>query len=188
MAKWLAQTFRLNFIPEGPPPRARVHQYSVGAMVELRGEMFYGTESINMLTAADEWFSNDVDNNGSVKIAFKRGDHKKFQYELPNPHDALHADGGIFYFTLDDKMTAAAGPCVMSIGFDDGSGGNVLWTQNFIIDVEPAPVRNTDLEVNIDDDTIFDYIDQTVSNEVSSEMDVINFAVDSSGYLYLSKG
>lgn len=140
MANWLAQTFRLNFIPEGSPPKIRVHQYSVGSMVELHGEMFYGVESINMLTSVDGWFSGDVDTNGTVLVAFVRGDGKKFQYELPNPHNALHADGGIFYFQLDENMTAAPGPCVMTIGFDDGSD-NVLWTQNFIVDVERHPVQ-----------------------------------------------
>ena len=186
--KWKAQRFRLNFVPEGPPPRVRVHQYTAGTVMELHGEMFYGTEPQNMQDAIDEWFSEEVDQNGHVTFAFRRGDGKKFSYYMDDPHDTLFADDSIFYFPLDPRMTAAPGPCVMSIGFDDGSGGNVLWTQNFIIDVEPAPVRDTDLEVNINDDTIFDYIDQTVENEVSSEMDVINFAVDSSGYLYLSKG
>ena len=176
--KWNAQRFRLNFVPVGPPPRVRVHQYTVGSVMELHGEIFYGTEPIDMQLSMGEWFSEDVDQNGSVTFAFRRGDGKKFLYKMEDPHDALYADDYIFYFPLDAKMTAAPGPCVMSLGFDDGSGGNVLWTQNFIIDVEPAPVRDTDLEVNIDDDTIFDYIDQTVENEVSSEMDVINFAVD----------
>lgn len=170
--------FRLNFIPEGPPPRVRVHQYDVGTIISLRGNMFYGVDANDM---TEDWFLSQVD---TITVAFKRGDHKKFSYELTR---RSYTDN-YFQFPLDDKMTAAPGPCVMSIGFDDGSGGNVLWTQNFILDVEPAPVRDTDLEVNIDDDTIFDYIDQTVENEVSSEMDVINFAVDSSGYLYLSKG
>lgn len=170
--------FRLNFIPEGPPPRVRVHQYDVGTIISLRGNMFYGVDANDM---TEDWFLSQVD---TITVAFKRGDHKKFSYELTR---RSYTDN-YFQFPLDDKMTAAPGPCVMAIGFDDGSGGNVLWTQNFIIDVEPAPVRDTDLEVNINDDTIFDYIDQTVKDEVSSEMDVINFAVDSSGYLYLSKG
>lgn len=225
--------FRLNFIPEGPTPRVRVHQYDVGTMISLRGNMFYGVNANDM---TEDWFLHQVD---TITVAFVRGDHKKYRYEMVSRSYAE----SYFQFPLDAKMTAAAGPCVMSIGFDDGSD-NVLWTQNFILDVEPAPVRDTDLDRNIDDPTIEDAIDDavaelsnglgvriatevnsmksTLSNELSAEVtskvnsmesgvssrlseqisdakleeataaqgmiDNLAFDVDSSGYLYLSKG
>ena len=122
--------FRLNFIPEGPTPRVRVHQYDVGTMLSLHGNMFYGAEAVDM---TDDWFLHDVD---TVKVAYTRGDHKKFEHDLQG---RSYSDSYL-QFPLDSRMTAAPGPCVMSIGFDDGSG-NVLWTQNFILDVEPHPVQ-----------------------------------------------
>lgn len=121
--------FRLNFIPEGPPPRVRVHQYDVGTIISLRGNMFYGVEATDM---TDSWFLG-VD---TIKVAFTRGDHRKFEYELTR---RSYTDT-YFQFPLDENMTAAPGPCVMTIGFDDGSD-NVLWTQNFIVDVERHPVQ-----------------------------------------------
>lgn len=125
--------FRLNFIPEGPPPRVRVHQYDVGTIISLRGNMFYGVEATDM---TDGWFLG-VD---TINVAFTRGDHKKFEYELTR---RSYTDT-YFQFPLDANMTAAPGPCVMSLGFDDNAG-NVLWTQNFIIDVEPHPVQEGDV-------------------------------------------
>lgn len=121
--------FRLNFIPEGPPPRVRVHQYDVGTIISLRGNMFYGVEATDM---TDRWFLA-VD---TIKVAFTRGDHRKFEYELTR---RSYTDT-YFQFPLDENMTAAPGPCVMTIGFDDGAG-NVLWTQNFILDVEQHPIQ-----------------------------------------------
>ena len=125
--------FILNFIPEGPTPRVRVHQYDVGTTLSIRGNMFYGIEAVDM---TDTWFLH-ID---TITVAFVRGDHKKFSYEL------IHRSytDEYFQFPLDDKMTAAPGPCVMSIGFDDGSG-NVLWTQNFVLDVEMHPVQDGDV-------------------------------------------
>lgn len=135
-----AAEFRLNFIPEGIPPRVRVHQYSKGNMMQLCGYLFYGVEDINLQDSP--WFAETVRENGTVYVAYTRNDNKSFQYELPSSVTdlSLMADGNHFWFPTDEQMTEVAGPVIMTLGFDDGSD-NVLWSQNFIIDVEPHPVQ-----------------------------------------------
>ena len=119
---------RINFLPEGPSPRVRVHQYSQGTIVTLQGSLFYGAEEYS---TSDSWFSG-----ATKKVSYRRFDGKTFEETATG----TSTSGNEFSFKLTKDMTAVAGPVVVSLGVVDGTS-NILWSQNFILDVEPHPVQ-----------------------------------------------
>lgn len=119
---------RINFLPEGPTPRIRIHQYSYGTIVTLQGGLFYGVEEYD---TSDSWFSG-----ASKKVSYRRSDGETFEETATG----TASSGNDFSFKITKDMTAVAGPVVVSLGLVDGTT-NILWSQNFILDVEPHPVQ-----------------------------------------------
>ena len=123
--------FYVNFVPEGPPPRIRLHQYTCGQIAFLQANMRYGVDRIN---TEDDWWG-DVLLDHKSWLAFRRPDGQKFKIDISNIYE--HTGDGVCIPT-PPEMTEVYGVVAASIGFDDDSG-NVLWTQNFFVEVEPDP-------------------------------------------------
>ena len=167
--------FYANFVPEGPPPRIRVHQYTHGEIAYLTADMRYGTDKSSF---DNNWWSTVLQSKKAY-LSFKRPDGKKFKQTINASN--IHS-GSEISIPIPIQMTVVPGPVAATIGFDD-SAGNVIWSQNFMVDVEPAPVKDTDLEQSINDPTEKQYIDA----KVESEVDKVSLAVDSNGILYLKR-
>lgn len=123
--------FRVNFVPEGPPPRIRLHQHTCGQIAFLEAAMRYGVDRIN---TEDDWWG-DVLLDHKAWLSFRRQDGQVFKMDITNTYE--HTGDGVCIPT-PPEMTAVYGTVIASIGFDDDAG-NVLWSQNFIVEVEPDP-------------------------------------------------
>lgn len=127
--------FYVNFVPEGPPPRIRLHQYTTGEIAFLQANMRYGVnEPGNNVNTEDGWWGT-VLRSHKAWLAFRRQDGQKFKIDITNIYE--HTGNGVCIPT-PPEMTETYGVVAASIGFDDDAG-NVLWTQNFFVEVEPDP-------------------------------------------------
>ena len=122
------QTYILNMVPGGTPPRIHVSQYDTDSR-ELVFRLYSG-ESGN-----GQAFS--IPSDAIVTVEGTKSDRKGFSY-------FASADGNMVTVTITQQMTAAKGDAISELRITQGE--SVLGSANFILDVEEAALgEQTDM-------------------------------------------
>lgn len=152
----ITQNYDIDLEPTGARPVVGMSQFDTGSRT-IVFTVYHGHE----LARIDGMVAR-VDGRRSDGVEFSR--------------PCTVSTGGKVSFTISQEMTKSAGKHAAELVIFDADG-NPIGTQNFIIEVEPAPMVR-DSAASADDRTLYDQYTDSVSKTVSDKLNSVSRDAD----------
>lgn len=146
----ITQTINLNLIPGGVLPRINVSQYDKGSRT-LNFNIYNGSVLFNIPTGS------------TIAIQGTKPDHTGFQYSCEYEGSVITAD-------LEQQMSVISGEVTCEITINKGL--QLIGTGNFILNVEPAAVKDD----TVISETELPLIEQAIEAAAEAEASAISAA------------